>query len=240
MDARTSQGRAPSTVGAVGGALLVVGSLLTWASFVVDGDALAGLLGVNASLVEGLVPGGSDRTLSGLTAPADGAWTLGAGVIVVAAALLVMVRPHLSVVAGPAMIVAGAVAIGWTVYDVAQIRDLRGDAAGIFASSLQGAGVDVGSGDGLVEVSVGIGLWLALAGGVVAVMAGALVLGRLGRGTEAAGSSTSAASAFVGEDDPDPASASRALPPDALPAPVGLVPEAPPPPPAGGGDAGSA
>jgi hypothetical protein len=121
-----------------------------------------------------------------------------------------------------------------------QINDLRGDAAGIIASSLQGAGIDVGSGDGLVRVSAGIGLWLALAGGVVAIVAGGLALGRRDRAAAAGPGISATTSAFVGADDPGPASEPWALTPEPPPTPVGSIPEAPPPPPLDGGTAGSA
>ncbi len=242
MEARTARPSAPVIVGLIGGVLLVIGSFLTWASVSVNVGALAELLGVDEAVLQGAIPGETSRTLSGMSSPADGIWTLIAGLVVLGSAVVVMIRPDMRLAAG-AMIVAGLVGIGWTVYDLTQINDVRDEALGSFAAALQGAGVDVGTGEGLVDVSAGIGLWGALVGGIVALIAGAMVLmsARPAAGASSAGATTPG---FVGGPDDmgfgggtAPAPVATPTPPavaDApvAPAPVAPAPVAPPPPPA--------
>jgi hypothetical protein len=233
MGARTARPSTPVIVGLIGGALLVIGSFLTWASMSVNVGALAALLGVDEAVLQGAIPGETSRTLSGMTSPADGVWTLVAGLVVLAAAIVVAMRAELRLPAGVAMAVAGVVGVGWTVYDFTQINDVRDEALGTFAAALQGAGVDVAGGEGLIDVSAGIGLWVALVGGVVALIVGVMVSmsARSAVGASVAGvPATSGGSG--GADDMGFGAGTPPVPTESpAPAPATVVPSPPPPPP---------
>jgi hypothetical protein len=229
MQAQTgsSASRAPAIVAIVGGAILAIGSFLTWASVSVDTDALiqklASALGLDPSLLQGQVPtSGFNQSVNGFDAGADGKITLVAGILVVAAAIVMIVKPDIKKAMGVVAILAALIGGGIAVYDVAQVNDVANqaeDAASAIAGpQLQQAGVGSDVFEGIFDVSAGIGLWACIAGGVVALVGGVLALrGGPSAASAGMGMSTASTTPTTGTGFETPA------------APVAPTPQAPPP-----------
>jgi hypothetical protein len=198
---RQTEPRAAPTAGIVaivGGALLAVGSLLPWAEVSGSGESV---------------------TAKGLDG-SDGYITLAAGVVAVVTGL-VMLRGTRRAVAVVAVLV-GLVGGGLALYDALTAKDSVLDAAaeelapsfGVSADQVRAA-LDQAIDEGQLGVSISIGLYVAMAGGLIAIVGGVLGL------RESAGV-TPAATA------PPPS------PPDAPTARDDAQASAPPPPDAGG------
>jgi hypothetical protein len=148
-------------VAIVGGALLAVGSFLPWAE--VSGS-------------------GASVTAKGLDG-SDGYITLAAGLVAIVVGL-VMLRATRRAVAVLA-ILAGLVGGGLAVYDAVTAKDSVLDAAaedlapsfGVSADQVRAA-LDQAIDAGQLGVSVSIGLYVVMAGGLVAIVGGVLGLRR--------------------------------------------------------------
>lgn len=190
----------------LGGALLVIGSILDWATLDV---ALAG-----QTLSESF--GGLDGS--------DGWITLGSGAVAIAVGIVAMSSGGRRVLAILA-ILAGLVGGGVGLYDAvtAESNSLDEFAEGIGATR---GDVDaaIETGELEFELSIGIGLYLAIAGGVLALVGGALQLS--GSGTSAP-AMPAAASASTFSTPPPAAPVAGEGPPPAPPAP--RPPDAPAP-----------
>jgi hypothetical protein len=235
MQAQTgsSASRTPAIVAIVGGVILAIGSFLTWASVSVDTDTLiqklASALGVDASLLQGQVPtSGFNQSVNGFDAGADGKITLVTGIIVVAAAVVMIVKPDIKKAMGVVAILAALIGGGIAVYDVAQVNDVANqaeDAASAIAGpELQQAGVGGDVFEGIFDVSAGIGLWACIAGGVIGLVGGALALrGGPSTATVGTGMPTAATTPTTGTGFETPVA-------PAVPStPVAPTPQAPPP-----------
>lgn len=148
-------------VAIVGGALLAVGSFLPWAE--VSGS-------------------GASVTAKGLDG-SDGYITLAAGLVAVVVGL-VMLRGTKQAVA-VLVILAGLVGGGLAVYDAVTAKDSVLDAAaedlapsfGVSADQVRAA-LDQAIDAGQLGVSISIGLYVVMAGGLVAIVGGVLGLRR--------------------------------------------------------------
>jgi hypothetical protein len=168
-----AEARSPSTpmvLGIVGGVALAMGSFLTWATVSVNFDRIATALGIDAAQIPPDVRAQGTASVTGWKG-GDGKWTLVAGVVVaVAAALLAMASSRR--VVGIVMIVGGAVGGGLALYD-ATIQ--KNDAIDNAASTFTGIGLPGVLRD-YFSISLGIGIWLCIAGGVVAIVAGVMAM----------------------------------------------------------------
>jgi hypothetical protein len=205
MGSTAAAPRAP--IGAIlailGGALLAVGSFLTWAE------------------VSG---GGTSVTAKGIDG-SDGYITLVAGIVAIVAGLA-MTRQGarlLAILAVLAGLIGGAVGL----YDALTAQDSVLDTAAEEIAPTLGASVDevrslldqaVDAGE--ISISISIGLYLVIGGGVLAFVGGLLAM----RGRERAGAGTG--ESFTPPDTPSPA-----MPPP-------MPPTAPPSPPGGGTPSG--
>jgi hypothetical protein len=139
----------------IGGALLAVGSFLTWLT---------------------LTGQGLDESASGIDG-SDGWITLGAGAVAVVVGI-VATRAGRKSLAGLA-IVAGIVGGGMGVYDAMTVRDQIADdvAEQTGATPDQArAAIDELIDGGLMELSMGIGLYLVIGGGALALVGGVVML----------------------------------------------------------------
>ena len=165
--------RPPSTpmiLGIVGGIALAVGSFLTWATVSVNFDKIATALGIDPAQIPATVRSQGSVSVAGWDVD-EGKWTLVAGVIVVVASALLMLASSRQVV-GIVILVGGAVGGGLALYD-ATLR--KNDVIDNAASAFAGVGLP-GEVRDYFSFSLGIGIWLCIAGGVVAIVAGIMAM----------------------------------------------------------------
>ena len=243
QETQTSKPSAGAIVAIVGGIMLAIGSFLTWATVSVDTTALinklAETLGLPPEQLQGLPADSFSSSVSGWDG-SDGKITLVVGVIIIVAAIVIFARPRLRVAMGAVVIVAGLVGGGVAAYDASRVKDVANDAeaAAVAAagSELEGSGLSVGDiFEGAFDVTAGVGLWVCIAGGVIALVGGVLALRErrdVSPAAMGAATSTTAAPAAAGTGfDAPPAPASTAVtepPPAPVAPPAPSPPEAPP------------
>jgi hypothetical protein len=204
----------------VGGALLAIGSFLSWAT------------------VSGA---GTEVSASGMDG-SDGVVTLVAGILALACGLLAMRagRRVLAIVA----ILAGLAGAGLGIYDAVTAKDSVLDAAADQVATQVGATpdevralLDDAIDAGQLSISISVGLYVVIGGGLLALVGGFLMLGS--RGTTSAAPAEPAGFATVASPSPTPSSppvatSSDPAPPFSGPGDVAppAAPPAPPPPPA--------
>ncbi len=200
----------------VGGALLAVGSFLSWAT------------------VSGA---GTEVSASGMDG-SDGIVTLVAGIIALACGLLAMKagRRILAIVT----ILAGLAGAGLGIYDALTAKDSVLDAAAEQVATQVGATVDevrallddaIDAGE--LSISISLGLYVVIGGGVLALVGGVMMLGTKGASTSAPAVPAGFAAATAATSPPAETS-SGLTPPAAAPSDSSppAAPPAPPPPPA--------
>jgi len=136
-----------------GGVLAVVGSFLSWA------DVSAGPFTEQAKGIDGW----------------EGKAAIVAGVVMVAAGVRVLTGSHQAMARlRPSAAIGGLVAVGVGLYTAVTIRDQLVEAA---ATELPRAEVERALDSGLLELTIGIGLYLVIAGGVQGIVAALVALG---------------------------------------------------------------
>lgn len=164
-------------MGIVGGAILIVGSLLTWVTLSFDsqrfGQQIADAVGVDVSQL-GTIP--AIPTTSEAGTAADGKYTLIAGIVVVVCGILLLVSANARSAASKLMILGGVVGAGVPLYNVlttdAQLDRVIHDAGGELVAGLDALGLSTDVFKNALSVKWGIGVWACVVGGVVAVIAG--------------------------------------------------------------------
>lgn len=138
-----------------GGVLAVVGSLLVWA------EVSAGPFTEQAKGIDGW----------------EGKAAIVSGVVMVAAGIRVLAGSHQAMARlRPSAAIGGLVALGVGLYTTLTIRDQLIDAV---ASEIPRAEVERALDSGLLELTIGIGLYLVIAGGVQGIVAALVALGSL-------------------------------------------------------------
>lgn len=167
---QTGTSRAP--IGAIlaiaGGALLAVGSFLPWIT---------------------LTQGGVSDSATGMDG-SDGWVTLTAGLVAVAVGAIALRASRRAL--GVLAMVAGLVGAGLGVYDALTVKDsIAGEVASQAGVSVEDArlALDQGIAAGLFDISTGIGLYLVIGGGVIALVGGLMSM----KGAGSAGTSGFAA-----------------------------------------------
>ena len=211
----------PMILGIVGGAMLFLGSFLTWATVSIDVTKFAQALGVDPALLQGAV-GSTSQSFSGMHDSGDGIFTLIAGLVVIVLAVVVFLKADLGKIMGALMIVAGAIGAGVAIYDLSRVNNVKDDALNGVAGQLQSAGIDPGVLDGVIKVAAGIGIYVCAIGGIVAVVAGIMALMNKSSSAPAMTSSMGTAA------EPQPVASTRRRPRPA--APMSSTPAAPEPP----------
>ena len=243
QETQTSKPSAGAIVAIVGGVMLAIGSFLTWATVSVDTTALlnklADTLGVSADQLQGVPTDSFSQSVSGWDG-SDGKITLVVALIIIIAAILMFAMPRIRKAMGVVVILAGLVGGGVAVYDATRVKDVANDAESAAASAagsgLEQLGLSAGEiFDGVFDVTAGVGLWVCIAGGVVALVGGVLALRERQEASPAAMGATTAttstappAATGTGFDAP-PAPAAA---PTTEPQPVTEPPPAPVAPPA--------
>ena len=252
QDTQTSKPSAGAIVAIVGGIMLAIGSFLTWATVSVDTTALlnklADTLGVSADQLQGVPTDSFSQSVSGWDG-SDGKITLVVALIIIIAAILMFAMPRIRKAMGVIVILAGLVGGGVAVYDATRVKDVANDAetaaASAAGSGLEQLGLSAGEiFDGVFDVTAGIGLWVCIAGGVIALVGGVLALRERPEASPAAMGATTAttfttappAATGTGFDAPpapastsvtEPQPVSEPAPPVSEPPPAPVAPPAP-------------
>jgi len=180
----TGQKRSPAApiLGLIAGVLLVIGSFLTWVVGSVDASRLesniAGAMGVDPTMMAGTAGGNASYSVSGVQDGGDGVITLVLGLVVVVLAVVVFSRAGRARAVGTIMLLAGLISSATALYDLSRVADVKDEAITAAASGMEALGLDRSVFDGVFKMSAGIGLYLCALGGVLAVIAGILVLAR--------------------------------------------------------------
>lgn len=174
MESAGSRGASTSMtvgiVGIVGGLALALGSFLTWATVSLNFDTLAGALGIDPARIPNSVRAGSTVSMTGWRLE-DGKWTFAAGIVVLVVAVAFTAARNARVL-GALMIVGGAVGGGVALYD-ATIQ--KRQAIDETTRALAGVGLP-GQVSDFLSVTLGIGIWLSIAGGLAAVVGGVMAM----------------------------------------------------------------
>jgi hypothetical protein len=146
-----------------GGALLVIGSFLSWAE---------------------ISGGGQSQSVTGIDAT-DGWVTLVAGLVAIAAgiAALRQARRSFALAAG----IAGGFGLGFGLFDAVTMKDGALDSVAEETAAASGVSfqelrtlLDVLIDSGQLAISIGIGLYVVIVGGALAIVGAGLQLARLG------------------------------------------------------------
>ena len=156
---------------AVGGALLAVGSVLTWATASVDANKIAQAVGIPPSAIPPGVLENTSKSFAG-TSFSEGKVALACGILVLLAGIGLAIslgsRRLLAIIA----LVGGAVGGLFALYDATIARN---NAVNDIERQFSATGLP-GNAHDFFSVSLGIGIWLCLLGAIVAVVAAAMAL----------------------------------------------------------------
>jgi hypothetical protein len=170
-----SNSKSPTTIlGIIGGALLLIGSFLTWVTLTLDVNAFATLLGVEPSQ---LTAAGVTTTTSntGLKTNA-GKITLVAGIIVLVLAVLVAMGKRATKSAGIGMLVAGAIGTAAVLLNLATKDSQINTELDSIAPQLTALGITKEALKNVFELKWAIGIYICLIGGVLAIIAGIMAM----------------------------------------------------------------
>lgn len=182
-------------LGLIGGALLVLGSFLPWVTVSADAARLelnlARAMGVPPSLIAGSAGGDVSYTFSGVHDGGDGVVTLVVGVAVAVLAVVIFRSTRRTKALGTLLILAGLICAALALYDLSAVADARDQAIARAISAVGDTGLDKSVFDGVFKMSAGVGIYVCVVGGVLAMIAG--ILARARKAT--AGASTDEAAA---------------------------------------------
>jgi hypothetical protein len=226
----------------VGGALMAVGSVMTWLTASVDLTALAAAvkqqIGVDISNAPGFTSVQHTFSAAG-TRGWEGKVALIVGIAALAIGIGVVVAMLSGAVASRVALATGAVGV------IVALEALLTKSSGVENAKAASAGQLAGSGltpsvfDNAFKVSVGIGLYVTIVGGIVAIIAGVMLMGKDAHPVMATGLGETPPMAGSGFGGPSatpapPVPPSQVSSPPTAP-PMGQVPE----PPSSPGDGGS-
>ena len=226
MERRDSDAPIGAILTAIGGAILAVGSVLTWAKVSVDLGALANALGVDPALLSG-AGDQTSKTFAG-TSGGDGKIVLVCGIVAIVIAVAAFMRRGLWKTLGVVAIVAGLVGGGLALYDISTKEDVVSEAKTAAAPSLEAVGIDASVLDDVFDVTLGIGIFLSVAGGVVVIVGGLLLVTKKSDAQPSLAMGEGPAPYIPPDSGFTPPSASPAAPPS----PAADAPPPPPPAPA--------
>lgn len=170
MEARTvRESPAAAVIGLVGGALVVIGSLISWFSISINTANLEKALGVDLSNVPQAAALSQTRTVRG-TSTGDGKIMLAVGIVILVAALVILLTQVSRILIGIVLLAAGALGAGLGIIDATVQKN---DALDQLNSSL-GSVLPVAASQ-IFNLDVGIGLWLCILGAIAAIVAGLMV-----------------------------------------------------------------
>lgn len=176
METRSSRSMGPGVIlGAIGGLALIIGTFLNWATVSLDLAKFAQVLHVPEAQLEAAVGSGATVTIAGIKANA-GKVVLGTGVLVLLGVVLA-VTLQASKKAGYAIVtVFGFIGAGFGLYQIASKSSQINSALADTAPELQKLGISTDVFKSLFSVSWGIGLWVCIGGGLLALVGGLIGL----------------------------------------------------------------
>jgi hypothetical protein len=158
-----------------GGVLLAIGSVLTWAKASIDLDAFAKALGVDPAQLQGAVGAETSKVVSG-TSTSDGKLALAAGLVAVILGVIAYSKRDRWKTLGGVTMVAGLVGGGIALYDITKKDDVIAEAKDAVGPTLASIGLDSSILDNIFKVSLGIGIWVCVIGGIVALLGGFMMM----------------------------------------------------------------
>jgi len=158
-----------------GGVLLAVGSVLTWAKASLDLDAFAQALGVDPVQLQGAVGVETSKVIAG-TSTSDGKLALACGLVAVILGVIAYSKKDRWKTLGVVTMIAGAVGGGIALYDVTKKDDVISEAKEAVGPTLASIGLDSSILDDIFKVSLGIGIWICVIGGIVALLGGLMMI----------------------------------------------------------------
>jgi hypothetical protein len=162
-------------VGLVGGILLVAGSFLTWVTISLNVETFAKVISdatgvqVSPSDIDSFNLSGSQST-SGIKS--DGKFTLVAGVVVVACAILWFAVANVRTVARVVMAIAGAVGALVAIFNILTKDSQVDRSLAQVEPMLRGTGISADAFRSVFNVEWGIGIFVCAIGGIIAVVGG--------------------------------------------------------------------
>jgi hypothetical protein len=221
----------------VGGALMALGSFLTWLTASLDLSALAAAIkqqiGVDVSGVPGFANTQHSFSAAG-TKGWEGKLALVVGIVALAVGLVVILASLSNSVASKVAFATGGIGI------LVAVEAMLTKSSGIESAKMGSAGQLSALGltpsvfDNAFKVSVGIGLYMAIVGGIVAIVGGIMLLGK-----DAATATATTATSTEGAPAAGSGWEAPAAPPPMAPPSMPATPPTPEPP-APMGDAGGA
>ena len=176
MEQREGSGLPMAAMLAVaGGALLAIGSVLTWAKASLNLDVFAQALGVDPAQLEGAVGAETSQVVSG-TSTSDGKLALACGLVVVILGIVAYAKRDRWKILGVVTAIGGLVGGGIALYDISKKDDVISAAKETVGPTLASIGLDASILDDIFEVSLGIGIWVCVIGGIVAVSGGVMMM----------------------------------------------------------------
>lgn len=158
-----------------GGVLLAIGSVLTWAKASIDLDAFAQALGVDPAQLQGAVGAETSKVVSG-TSTTDGKLALACGLVAVILGVIAYSKRDKWKILGVVTLIAGVVGGGIALYDITKKDDVIAEAKAAVGPTLASIGLDSSILDNIFKVSLGIGIWVCVVGGVVALLGGLMMI----------------------------------------------------------------
>lgn len=225
--AMDSNSKSPAGVlGIIGGALLLVGSFLTWVTLTLNVTAFAALLHVDPAQLTGA---GVTETTSntGLKTNA-GKITLVAGIVVLVFAVLLAMGKRASRSAGIAMLVGGAIGSASVLLNLATKDSQINTELDSIAPQLTALGITKDAIKNVFELKWGIGIYLCLIGGVLAIIAGIMAMRSSSEAAPMAVTTAAPAGGFAAPAPPASPAAPVAPPSDTFPPAEAPPPEGPP------------
>lgn len=166
-------------IAGIGGALMALSAVMTWGTISLDLGSFARVLGIDPGQIPSGFVSSASRSLAGTDLDV-GKWVLLCGVIVLVAAIFVWARPAVRTPLGVITMVGGVVGGGIAVYEILAKDHLVTDRLDQVAPTLRAVGVDPNLVASVLKVSLGIGIYLCVVAGAMAIVGGLLILGQKG------------------------------------------------------------
>lgn len=170
-----SSARMGPMLAVAGGVLLAIGSVLTWAKASIDIDAFAQALGVDPAQLQGAVGAETSKVVSG-TSTSDGKVALLCGLVAVILGVVAYAKRDRWKILGGVTVIAGLVGGGIALYDITKKDDVIAEAKEAVGPTLASIGLDSSILDSIFKVSLGIGIWVCVIGGIVALLGGLMMM----------------------------------------------------------------
>ncbi len=217
---------------AAGGALMAVGAVLTWLTLTFDvsvfTDAIKQQTGVDISGTPGFSSLSQPTSIAG-TKGWEGKLALVGGLVALIIGVLALLGVVKGVIASRSAFVGGALGVfgaGYVLLTKAhELSKGVGDAKVSLAPALSSLGLSAGVLDNVFKISTGIGVYVAIVGGVVAIVGGIMLMGKGAAAPAAMGMGEPMAAPPVGSSMfGGPAAPAPPMSPPAAPAPAETAP----------------